>query len=70
MQPGNILLPLAIQTTTMHGSQWIEEVEKTIAVVDPNERWTAQRCMAQFGSILKGETSVAEAVGEVRAGGL
>ena len=32
--------------------------------VDPIERWTAQRRVALVGSILKGETSVAEAAGK------
>jgi transposase-like protein len=56
--------PLAIETTSTHGSERIEEVEMTTDAVDPNERWTAKRRVAQVGSILIGEASVAEAAGK------
>ena len=56
--------PLAIEPTFTHGSERSEEVEMTTDAVDPIERWTSQRRVALVGSILKGETSVAEAAGK------
>ena len=41
--------------------EWTEEVEMTAESAEPIERWTAKRRVALVVSILKGETSVAEA---------
>jgi hypothetical protein len=37
----NYPVSLAIETTSTHGSEWIEEVEMRTDAVDPNDRWTA-----------------------------
>ena len=60
----NYPAPLAIETTSTHGSERAEELEMPADAVDPIERWTAQRRVALVGSILKGETSVAETAGK------
>ena len=60
----NYPAPLAIETTSTHGSERTEEVEMTTDAIDPIERWTAKRRVALVGSILKGEASVAETAGK------
>jgi hypothetical protein len=59
----NYPAPLAIETTSTHGSERIEEVKMTTDAVDPIEQWIAKRRVALVRNILKRETSVAEAAG-------
>ncbi|MEX5213469.1 MAG: helix-turn-helix domain containing protein [Nitrospiraceae bacterium] len=56
-----ILLPLKLKPPQRHGPVWTEEVEMVAESAEPIERWTAKRRMALVVSILKGETSAAEA---------
>ena len=56
-----ILLPLKLRPPLRHGPAWTEEVEMATESTDPIERWTAKRRVTLVVSILKGETSVAEA---------
>jgi len=51
----NLPAPLAIETTSTHGSERAEEVEMTTDAVHPTERWTAKWRVALGGSIRKGE---------------
>jgi len=51
----NLPAPLAIETTSTHGSERTEEMEMTTDEVHPTERWTAKRRVALVWSIRKGE---------------
>ena len=62
-QRGLILLPLKLRLPLRHGPAWTNDVDMTSESMDPIERWTAKRRVALVVSILKGETSVAEAEG-------
>ena len=57
----HILLPLNLRPPLRHGPEWTKEVAMTSEFSEPIERWTAKRRVALVVSILKGETSVAEA---------
>src|SRR6185295_18714970 len=56
-----ILLPLKLRPPLRHGPDWTKEVDMASESADPIERWTAKRRVVLVVSILKGETSVAEA---------
>lgn len=58
---GFILLPLKLRPPLRHGPAWTKEVAMVTEAADPIERWTAKRRVTLVISILKGETSVAEA---------
>ena len=55
------MLPLQLRPPSRQGPEWTEEVELAQEGSEPIERWTAKRRMALVVSMLKGETSVAEA---------
>ena len=57
----HILLPLKLRPPLRHGLERTEEVAMASESAEPIERWTAKRRVALVVSILKGETSVAEA---------
>jgi transposase-like protein len=62
MVGSNYPAPLEIETTPKTWSSlWTEEVAMVSDAAEPIERWTAKRRVALVVSILKGETSVAEA---------
>src|SRR6266550_7401283 len=56
-----ILLPLKLRPPLRHGPAWTKEVAMAAEAADPIERWTAKRRVTLVVSIVKGETSVAEA---------
>jgi transposase-like protein len=57
-----ILLALKLRPSLRHGPERTEEVARGQQTqTEPIERWTAKRRVALVVSILKGETSVAEA---------
>jgi transposase-like protein len=56
-----ILLPLRLRPPLRHGPARTEEVARASDSAEPIERWTAKRRVSLVVSILKGETSVAEA---------
>jgi len=58
---GSIYAPLEIETTFKTWSCVDREVDMASESTDPIERWTAKRRAALVVSLLKGETSVAEA---------
>jgi len=58
---GPYMLPLKLRPPSRHGPERTEEVDMASESTEPIERWTAKRRVALVVSILKGETSVAEA---------
>ena len=57
----DILLPLKLRPPSRHGPEWTEAVDMATESTDHIERWSAKRRVALVVSILKDETSVAEA---------